>query len=184
MRRTTVTIILTAASAIAVAAIAQDAIVRTPLQKSEFPGPEHVTHLMLITVAPGGVVAPHTHPGIEMGYLLEGEAVDVDRRPAGAATQGGRFLPGAGRRGAQRQEYRHDADQDRRHVRRREVQAAGDPGEIIRLTRCRRRIRAARCDGRELHRPSPVNDEVPPPRSVAQMSELLPDFNGFVAISW
>jgi quercetin dioxygenase-like cupin family protein len=29
---------------------------------------------MQITVAPGGLVARHTHPGIEMGYMQEGEA--------------------------------------------------------------------------------------------------------------
>jgi quercetin dioxygenase-like cupin family protein len=56
------------------AALAQDAIVRKPMQKSEFPGDLFASHLMLITVAPGGVVARHTHPGIEMGYVQEGEA--------------------------------------------------------------------------------------------------------------
>ena len=75
MRRSLVLAIPAAAFAIAAAAIAQDAIVRKPLQKSDFPGSEHASHLMLITVAPGGVVAPHTHPGIEMGYVQEGEAV-------------------------------------------------------------------------------------------------------------
>jgi quercetin dioxygenase-like cupin family protein len=55
-------------------AFAQGAIERKPLQKDDFPA-AHATHMMLITVAPGGFVAPHTHPGIEMGYILEGEAV-------------------------------------------------------------------------------------------------------------
>ena len=59
------------------AALAQDAIVRKPLQKSEFPGDLFASHMMLVTVAPGGVVARHTHPGIEMGYVQEGEATLV-----------------------------------------------------------------------------------------------------------
>lgn len=58
-------------------AIAQDALVRTPLQKSEFPGDTHVSHIVLITVAPGATIARHTHPGIEMGYVLEGEAIQT-----------------------------------------------------------------------------------------------------------
>ena len=45
---------------------------RVPLQKSEFPA-GHESHVMQVTIAPGGVVARHTHPGIEMGYVLEGE---------------------------------------------------------------------------------------------------------------
>jgi mannose-6-phosphate isomerase-like protein (cupin superfamily) len=53
--------------------VAQDAIVRTPLQKSEYPGLLHMSHLMHITVAPGGLVPRHTHPGIEMGFVQEGE---------------------------------------------------------------------------------------------------------------
>jgi quercetin dioxygenase-like cupin family protein len=60
-----------------VTAGAQDAVVRKPLQKSEFPTDLFASHLMLITVAPGGVVARHTHPGIEMGYLQEGKATMV-----------------------------------------------------------------------------------------------------------
>ena len=51
----------------------KDAIVRTPLQTSEYPGPLHMSHLMHIMVAPGGLVPRHTHPGIEMGFVQEGE---------------------------------------------------------------------------------------------------------------
>ncbi len=76
MRRTSFTaaVLVGAILTAAAVAIAQDAIVRTPLQKSDFPD-AHASHLMLVTVAPGGVVPPHTHPGVEMGYLQEGEAV-------------------------------------------------------------------------------------------------------------
>lgn len=58
-------------------AAAQDAIVRTPLQKSDFPGEAHATHIILISVAPGATIGRHTHPGIEMGYILEGEAIQT-----------------------------------------------------------------------------------------------------------
>jgi quercetin dioxygenase-like cupin family protein len=56
------------------AAIAQQgAIKRTPLQKTEFPdGYNTVTGIAEIPV--GGTAGRHTHPGIETGYILEGEA--------------------------------------------------------------------------------------------------------------
>ena len=52
-----------------------DAVKRTPLQKIEFPGDKHATLLVLVEIAPNGVVARHTHPGIETGYVIEGEGV-------------------------------------------------------------------------------------------------------------
>jgi quercetin dioxygenase-like cupin family protein len=56
------------------AAVAQQgAIKRTPLQKTEFPdGYNTVTGIAEIPV--GGTAGRHTHPGIETGYILEGEA--------------------------------------------------------------------------------------------------------------
>jgi quercetin dioxygenase-like cupin family protein len=62
------------AFAFAGAAIAQQAAVkRTPLQKIEFPdGYNTVTGIAEIPA--GGSAGRHTHPGIETGYLLEGEA--------------------------------------------------------------------------------------------------------------
>ena len=60
-------------------AIAEDApsgIKRTPLQSIDFPeGYKTVTGLA--EVAPGHASGPHTHPGIETGYLLEGEVLMV-----------------------------------------------------------------------------------------------------------
>ena len=47
---------------------------RTVLQKNDFPGDKMSTLVVLIEIAPNFVVAKHTHPGIETGYLLEGEA--------------------------------------------------------------------------------------------------------------
>ena len=60
--------------AFAGAAIAQQGgVKRTPLQKAEFPdGYNTVSGIAEIPV--GGSAGRHTHPGVEMGYLLEGEA--------------------------------------------------------------------------------------------------------------
>ena len=65
---------LTAASlAIAGAAIAQQtAIKRTPLQKIDFPA-GYSTVTAIAEVPAGGAAGRHTHPGVEAGYILEGE---------------------------------------------------------------------------------------------------------------
>ncbi len=52
------------------------------LHRAEFPGAHHVTAVVRIEVAPGEFIPRHTHPGLEIGYLLEGEAIlMVDGRP-------------------------------------------------------------------------------------------------------
>ena len=62
-----------AAFAVTGTAVAQqNGIKRTPLQKIEFPE-GYVTITVAIEVPPGGSAGPHTHPGIETGYVLEGE---------------------------------------------------------------------------------------------------------------
>jgi quercetin dioxygenase-like cupin family protein len=56
------------------AAIAQQGgIKRTPLQKAEFPD-GFVTVTAMAEVPAGGSPGRHTHPGVEIGYILEGEA--------------------------------------------------------------------------------------------------------------
>ena len=70
------------AFACAGAAIAQQGgIKRTPLQKVEFPdGYNTVTGIAEIPA--GGTAGRHTHPGIETGYILEGEAdLLIDGKP-------------------------------------------------------------------------------------------------------
>ena len=47
-------------------------IKRTILQNGDFPGDKMATQLMLIEIVPNGVVPRHTHPGGEVGYVLEG----------------------------------------------------------------------------------------------------------------
>jgi quercetin dioxygenase-like cupin family protein len=80
------------------AAFAQG-IKRTPLQKAEFPD-GYNTVSGIAEIPAGGSAGRHTHPGIEMGYLLEGEAdLLIDGKPDQHLKAGG-FLFDSGRRGA------------------------------------------------------------------------------------
>ncbi len=67
-------IIALALAAMMTAAAAQDGIKRTPLQKVDFPE-GYTTVTGLAEIQPGVSAGRHTHPGIETGYVLEGETV-------------------------------------------------------------------------------------------------------------
>lgn len=67
-------IIAFALVAMTAAAAAQDGIKRTPLQKVDFPD-GFTTVTGLAEIQPGVSAGRHTHPGIETGYVLEGETV-------------------------------------------------------------------------------------------------------------
>ncbi len=69
--------------ALAGAAVAQQGgIKRTPLQKVEFPD-GYVTVTGIAEIPGGGSAGRHTHPGIETGYVLEGELnLEIDGQPA------------------------------------------------------------------------------------------------------
>jgi quercetin dioxygenase-like cupin family protein len=55
------------------AALAQQGgIKRTPLQKAEFPD-GYVSISGIAEIPAGGTAGRHTHPGIELGYVMEGE---------------------------------------------------------------------------------------------------------------
>lgn len=71
MRLPTVALALVAFTA---AAAAQDGIKRTPLQKVDFPD-GYTTVTGLAEIQPGVSAGRHTHPGIETGYVLQGETV-------------------------------------------------------------------------------------------------------------
>jgi quercetin dioxygenase-like cupin family protein len=61
------------ALACAGAALAQQGgIKRTPLQKIEFPD-GYVSVSGIAEIPAGGTAGRHTHPGVELGYLMEGE---------------------------------------------------------------------------------------------------------------
>jgi quercetin dioxygenase-like cupin family protein len=54
-------------------ALAQQAgIKRTPLQKADFPDGYSIVSVAA-ELAPGASAGRHTHPGMEMGYVLDGE---------------------------------------------------------------------------------------------------------------
>mgnify|MGYP001059413198 CR=1 FL=1 len=56
-------------------------IKRTPLQKIEFPE-GYTTVTGIAEIGPGGAAGRHIHPGIETGYVLEGEAdLLIDGKP-------------------------------------------------------------------------------------------------------
>jgi quercetin dioxygenase-like cupin family protein len=65
-------------------AIAQEApagIKRTPLQALDFPD-GYKTVMGIAEIAPGAASGRHTHPGIETGYILDGEVLmSVDGQP-------------------------------------------------------------------------------------------------------
>jgi quercetin dioxygenase-like cupin family protein len=57
------------------AAAQPSAVHRTPLQDQDFPPPSLHTVTVRVVVDRGGEVTPHTHPGVEMGYVLAGHAM-------------------------------------------------------------------------------------------------------------
>ncbi|HEY2836769.1 MAG TPA: hypothetical protein VGI89_09385, partial [Rhizomicrobium sp.] len=48
------------------------AVHRVPLEEQAYPEGHHSLTVKTI-VDKGGTVLPHTHPGVEMSYLLEGQ---------------------------------------------------------------------------------------------------------------
>ena len=82
----------------AVSVAQQPTFKRTVLQQADLsvPGREVV---QAIAEIPGGVAAGrHTHPGEEIGYVLEGTVVvEIDGKPAATLTAGQHFLIPAGR---------------------------------------------------------------------------------------
>ena len=71
-----------AAFACAGVAIAQQSgIKRTPLQKLDFPA-GYNTVTAIAEIPAGGAAGRHTHPGVETGYVLEGELdLLIDGKP-------------------------------------------------------------------------------------------------------
>ena len=60
----------------------QAGIKRTPLQKAEYPD-GYVSQSGIAEIPAGGSAGRHTHPGIELGYLMEGEGeLLVEGQPA------------------------------------------------------------------------------------------------------
>jgi len=61
--------------------IAQQGITRTPLGTVDFP-PGYQTVTQISQIAPGLCAERHSHPGIETGYVMEGDLIlKVEGRP-------------------------------------------------------------------------------------------------------
>jgi quercetin dioxygenase-like cupin family protein len=68
------------------------AVHKTTLQDQPFPSPRFHTVTVRTVVDPNGEVAPHTHPGIETGYVLQGQAeLDVSGLPPRSLSVGDSF---------------------------------------------------------------------------------------------
>jgi quercetin dioxygenase-like cupin family protein len=82
-----------AALCLASAAGAQpDQVHKTTLEDTPFPPPVFHTVTVRTVVDPGGEVAPHTHPGLEMGYVLVGKALlNVRGQPQRSLVAGDSF---------------------------------------------------------------------------------------------
>ncbi|MGE0751070.1 MAG: cupin domain-containing protein [Variibacter sp.] len=72
-------------------------IKRTPLQKFDVPGTNYETIIGIAEIAPNVMIGRHTHPGVESGYVLEGEAVlIVAGQPDRTIKAGDSYQIGAG----------------------------------------------------------------------------------------
>jgi hypothetical protein len=97
-------------------------IKHTLLRKSDVPGSNYVTVMTLTEIAPNSPIPRHTHPRVEIGYVISGHlgpSRPGGRRPAGAASESRRYLLESGRRAAWRQDLRPESQAHRR-LRRRE----------------------------------------------------------------
>jgi quercetin dioxygenase-like cupin family protein len=87
-----------AMTSIAAAQQPTQTIKRTLLQKFDVPGSNYETVIGLAEIVPNVTIGRHTHPGIEGGYLLEGELVlMVEGQPAKTVKPGDswQFAPAA-----------------------------------------------------------------------------------------
>jgi quercetin dioxygenase-like cupin family protein len=70
----------------------QQALTRATLQSIDYPNDDYVTESVLVTIAPQGVVRRHTHPGVEMGYVISGAGtLSVDGAPVRSIKAGDSF---------------------------------------------------------------------------------------------
>ena len=94
--------VLLAALALALAAATAPAqspgIQRQVLQRTAEAGGEREVLLVRVEIAPGAAAGRHSHPGVETGYVLEGEAVmEVDGEAPRRLGPGDTYLVPAGR---------------------------------------------------------------------------------------
>jgi quercetin dioxygenase-like cupin family protein len=66
------TVLLVVSCIGSVAQAQDDTIKRTVLNKTEFPGDRYATVQAMVEIKAAAMVARHTHPGVESGYVVEG----------------------------------------------------------------------------------------------------------------
>lgn len=72
-------------------------IKRIPLQRFDVPGTNYVTVIGVAEIAPNVSIGRHTHPGVESGYIIEGEATMlVDGQPPRTLKSGDSYVVPAG----------------------------------------------------------------------------------------
>jgi quercetin dioxygenase-like cupin family protein len=71
---------------------------RTELQRADLSAPGREGVQAIAEIMPGAAAGRHTHPGEELGYVLEGTVVvEMDGKPAMTLTAGQFFIIPAGR---------------------------------------------------------------------------------------
>jgi quercetin dioxygenase-like cupin family protein len=79
------------------AAAQQPAFKRTELQRADLSAPGREVVQAIAEIPPGAAAGRHTHPGEEVGYVLEGTVlVEVDGKPAATLKAGQYFIIPAG----------------------------------------------------------------------------------------
>lgn len=89
----TVVAVFTLAGAETSTALAQPLSVhKTPLQDQPFPDPPLHTTMVRTIIDPHGEVAPHTHPGLELAYVVSGDGmVTIDGQAPRSLVAGDSF---------------------------------------------------------------------------------------------
>ena len=98
MRTASVTLAAFALAGIVVGISAQQpTFKRTVLQQGDISAPGREAVTAVVEFQPGGSPGRHTHPGVEIGYVLDGKLLlDQDGKPAVTLNAGQAFLIPAG----------------------------------------------------------------------------------------
>lgn len=85
-----------AIAAFAVGATSAQGIKRTPLQDIKYPAGHHIV-TVVAEIGPNQLAGRHTHPGVDTGYVLDGEAtLIVEGQPDKALKAGDSYAVPAG----------------------------------------------------------------------------------------
>ncbi|UGV26035.1 cupin domain-containing protein [Rhodopseudomonas boonkerdii] len=85
-----------AIAAFAVGAASAQGIKRTPLQDIKYPAGHHIV-TVVAEIGPNQLAGRHTHPGVDTGYVLDGEAtLIIEGQPDKALKAGDSYAVPAG----------------------------------------------------------------------------------------